>query len=313
MVYLRTAGKYLLALLLLLLVCFVVASWIYRDIPKAELEAKYATADSRFMMIDGARIHYMDQGEGPVLILIHAQFSSLFGWEPWVEGLKDNYRVIRFDLTSHGLTGPDPSGDYTMARTMYLTEQFIEQLQLDTFSIAGTSVGGTTAMRYSASHPERVEKLILLSPGALEGREQMKNRRNQLGLLKVLEYIMPRSLPRAMLRMGFGNPDNVPEALVDRWHDLWLLEGQRAAEISRLGSYIPGDIESVVRGIKAPTLLLWGEANHQAHIDQAPVFMALLENAASSELITYPGVGHMAVQEAGAMMVPDVRAFLASP
>ena len=144
------------------------------DIPKTELEAKYATADSQFMMIDGARIHYMDQGEGPALILIHAQFSSLFGWEPWVEGLKDNYRVIRFDLTSHGLTGPDPSGDYTMARTMYLTEQFIENLQLDTFSIAGTSVGGggsvgtataSTGVRFSSA-PQPVARSNIPTPRA---------------------------------------------------------------------------------------------------------------------------------------------------
>lgn len=313
MSFLRFIGRSFVVILVLLMLSALIASWFYRDIPALELEDKYANEHSKFVTIDGARIHYRDEGTGPVLVLIHAQFASLLGWQPWVDGLKDSYRVIRFDLTSHGLTGPDPTGDYSMKRTMYLAEQLFDTLHLDRFSLGGTSVGGTVAMRYSASHPERVEKLILLSPGALEGRAQVKNRSGQLGMLKILEYILPRAIPEALLKMGFGDPDNVPPELVDRWYDLWRLEGQRAAEIARLGQYIPGDIEAVVRAIVAPTLLLWGEQNHQAHVEQAPVFEQLLENAESVKLIIYPGVGHMAVQEAGATMVVDVRTFLESP
>ena len=44
-------------------------------------------------------------------------FGNLIGWDPWVEALKDHHRVLRFDLTAHGLTGPDPSGDYSLERT----------------------------------------------------------------------------------------------------------------------------------------------------------------------------------------------------
>jgi pimeloyl-ACP methyl ester carboxylesterase len=295
-----------------LIVALLLAAWVYRDIPRAELEAKYANDASRFIEIDGARIHYRDEGDGPAILLIHAQFASLIGWDSWVEQLKSTHRVVRYDLTSHGLTGPDPKDDYSMERTMALTEQFIDAVGLEKFSIAGTSVGGTVAMRYSATHPERIEKLILLSPGALEGRSRMKNMGDRLKYAAILKYILPRAIPEAMLRAGFGDAEKITPQLVDRWYDLWMLEGQRGAELKRLGQYVAGDIESVVRSIKAPTLLLWGEENHQAHFDQAPVFMNLLENAASVKLVSYPGVGHMAVQEAGLDIVPDVIAFLES-
>ena len=115
-------------LLALSLVALLVALWAYRDIPAGELEAKYANNASRFMNIDGVRIHYRDEGEGPAIVLVHAHFASLLGWEPWVEALKDDYRVIRFDMTSHGLTGTDPSGDYSVERTVDLADRFIDAL-----------------------------------------------------------------------------------------------------------------------------------------------------------------------------------------
>ena len=91
----------------------MVAAWAYQDIPAATLEAKYANEASRYMNVAGARIHYRDEGprDAPAVVLVHANFASLLGWEPWAEALKDKYRVIRFDMTSHGLTGPDPTGD----------------------------------------------------------------------------------------------------------------------------------------------------------------------------------------------------------
>lgn len=303
-------GKIIAGVFALLIVAFLAGTWVYRDIPREILEAKYANEESEFIEIDGVRIHYRDEGTGPAILLIHAQFASLIGWDSWVEELKKTHRVVRFDLTSHGLTGTDPTDDYTMKRTMYLAEEFIDRVGLDTFSIAGTSVGGTVAMRYTAANPDRIEKLILLSPGALEGRNQIANRGDSAGALNILKYILPRFIPEALLKQGYGDPTRLDPAIVDRWHDLWRLEGQRAAEIKRLITYVPGDIESVVRAIKPPTLLLWGEENHQAHFEQAPIFMDLLENAESARLISYPGVGHMAVQEAGAEIVPDVVAFL---
>jgi len=89
-----------------------IALWAYRDIPANHLETKYANRASRFINIDGARIHYRDEGEGPAVLLLHANFGNLIGWDPWVDALKDSYRVVRMDFTSHGLTGPDPTGDY---------------------------------------------------------------------------------------------------------------------------------------------------------------------------------------------------------
>ncbi|MFW2405667.1 MAG: alpha/beta fold hydrolase [Gammaproteobacteria bacterium] len=294
-----------------LIVGILIALWVYRDIPAEELEAKYAGPESRFMNVDGVRIHYRDEGEGPGVLLLHANFGNLIGWDPWVEALKDSYRVVRMDFTSHGLTGPDPTDDYTLQRTLALTEKFIDAVGLERFSIGGTSIGGTIAIRYSAKHPDRIENLILLSPGSLEGRDIKNSRRGEMpDAAYALTYILPRALPKYMLVEGFGDDEKLTDELIDRWYDMWMREGQREAQLDRLSQYKPGDIEDIIRSLTPPTLLLWGEANTTAHFDQADEFRVLLENVESLKFISYPGVGHMAVQEAGEETGRDVRAFL---
>jgi len=308
---LRYIGFGLLSLTVALSIALAVALWVYRDIPAIELEAKYAGPASRFINIDGVRIHFRDEGEGPAVLLLHANFANLIGWDPWVEALQDAYRVVRLDMTSHGLTGPDPTGDYTTKRTLEIVEKFADAMQLDRFSIGGTSMGGTVAIHYAHQHPERIETLILLSPGSLEGKERKSRRRGEVPKAAyVLKYIMPRALPAFMLRSGFGDDSKLTDVLIDRWYDMWRRKGNREAQLDRLSQYKPGDIEGIIRELRPPTLLMWGEANTTAKFEQAAQFEALLENTESLTFITYPGVGHMAVQEAGAESGRDVRAFL---
>lgn len=308
----RRARKVLGWLTVLTLLAMVVAFFRYRDIPAAELEARYAGPQSKFILIDGVRMHYRDEGTGPVVLLLHANFSNLLDWDPWVAALSDRYRVIRFDMTSHGLTGTDPTGDYSQARTLKLMEQFVDALRLDKMSLAGTSLGGTLAIHYAAKYPQRVERLILLSPGSLEGKE----RRARGGVPRVgyvLKYFLPRALPRFMLRSGFGDPQQLPEPLVDRWYDLWMREGQREAQLDRLSQYKAGDIEGLIRSLRLPVLLLWGELNTTAVFSQSQTFRKLLADAPVVRFIAYPGLGHMALQEDGARLAQDVRAWLDSP
>jgi pimeloyl-ACP methyl ester carboxylesterase len=304
---LRVLGYAFAALAVAMCIGTLIALWVYRDIPAEQLEAKYANQASRFINIDGARIHYRDEGEGPAVLLLHANFGNLIGWDPWVDALKDSYRVVRMDFTSHGLTGPDPSGDYSQARTLELTEKFINAMDLGRFSIAGTSMGGTMAIHFTHKYPEQIDNLILLSPGSLEGKERTESGRDQVpDAAYVLKYIMPRALPEFMLESGFGDKKNLTEELVDRWYDMWMREGQREAQLDRLRQYKAGDIEDIIRALQPRTLLLWGEANTTADFAQAEEFQALLQSVASLKFISYPGVGHMAVQEAGQETGRDV-------
>ena len=174
--FLRITGGILVTLVVLALIAGAVAVWVYRDIPAEVLEKKYANSASKFMNVGGVRIHYRDEGpkDGPAIVLLHANFASLLGWEPWVEALQDKYRVIRFDMTSHGLTGPDPSGDYTMPRSIEVTERFIDAMNLDRFSIAGTSMGRNRSVALHRATPRTDQRTDLAKPGSI-GRSRTES------------------------------------------------------------------------------------------------------------------------------------------
>lgn len=305
----------LIGLVVVLAGSFLIAAWIYRDIPVEEIERKYGNPGSRYIDIDGVKMHYVDEGSGPAVLLIHAHYSSLRMWEPWAERMKATHRVVRLDMTSHGLTRPDPTGDYSMERGIELIEKFTAAVKLDRFVLAGASLGGTHSIRYTVRHPEQVERLILVNPGALEGRAATERMNSPLSrvLLPALQYITPHKIAEVITSSGFADKTRIPPGLIDEWYEFWMMEGQRRAEIARVMQYKPDDIEEQIAKVSVPVLLMWGEDNPIAHFEQAAEMRKLLRSAPSVQLISYPGVGHMATYEAPDETARDALAWIDAP
>lgn len=285
--------------------------WVYRDVPAAEVEARWAGPAARFIEVDGVRLHYRDEGEGPVIVLLHANYASLFMWQAWVDVLRDHYRVIRLDLPAHGLTGPEPNGDYRLERIQYLFETFVRALELPPFSIAGASIGGTVAMRYAVDHPDQVTRLILISPGSLEARVRGRTTPAEVPrVADVLTYVMPRAFTEYLLANDYGEPSRLDPAIVDEWHAMWMREGNRRAMLSLLRQYVSGGVEDKIRAVDVPVLLIWGEANRRVPLTLAYETRDLMQSAPAVELQVLPGVGHMLVQEAPQASAAIIKRYL---
>jgi pimeloyl-ACP methyl ester carboxylesterase len=313
MAVLRWTARTLLALAVAFSVAVAAALWIYRDIPASVLESRYASPESQFITLDGVRLHYRDEGprDGPVVVLNHAHWASVIMWDEWADALKDTYRVVRFDMAGHGLSGIDPTGDYTLERGVFLMESFNAALGIEEFDLIGTSLGGTHAIHYTAKHPDQVRRLVLMNPGALNagvrGRETARRLPWWTG---ALTYITPRRLFRFMLERGYGDPSAVDDVIVTRWHDMQMGEGHRPAELARTRQYVSGDIIGLIKSLSVPVLIMWGEENPVVTVDQAYEFIDLLENAPEKQLAIYPGLGHMAVLEDPLRTATDIRAYL---
>jgi pimeloyl-ACP methyl ester carboxylesterase len=275
------------------------AAYVQRDIPAPILEAQFARPPSRFITVDGVRLHYRDEGRGPAIVLIHEQFDSLLMWEPWAASLKDRYRVIRFDLTSHGLTGPDRTGDYSLERTLTLLEGLTQRLHLQKFSLAGSSLGGTTALYFAARHPERVDRLILVSPYGVGTRHAPEQASLIDGspFVAVLAYTAPRFFAAGLLRNGFGDPSRVTDALVDEHSTLLRRAGNRRGELARMRQLDIVDINAHLRALRAPVLVMWGEKSRGSSAYEAEQLRRQLTRAHSVRIDVVRGAGEMAVQE----------------
>jgi pimeloyl-ACP methyl ester carboxylesterase len=281
------------------------------QLPLKELEARYAAPTSRFMDIDGVRVHYIDEGSGPAVVLIHASFMNLRTWDSLAASLRGSHRVIRLDMLMAGLTGPDPKDRYSMEHNLELVERLTAALGVKEFALLGTSSGGIVAFRYAAAHPEQVRRLILVNSAGMP-RTPVTDPNRARGSAWSRWW---RSLHRSRgswledLRHQFSSGVEPAASFVDMVYDMNRRAGLREEGGKFMRNFRTGDPEATLAKVKAPTLVLWGMGNITVDHLQADVFEHWLTGAPSLKK-KYPKVGHYMYVEAPAEFERDVAAFL---
>jgi pimeloyl-ACP methyl ester carboxylesterase len=232
------------------------------------------------------------------VILLHGFGSSLQTWDDWAATLSATHRVIRYDLPGFGLTGADPSGQYSVARGVAVLAALMDQLGVAKASLVGNSMGGMLAWQFAAAWPARVEKLVLVSPDGFASPGFEYGRAPDVPLLlKALPYTLPRFMLRASLAPAYANPAALMRA-----------PGVRRAVIARTAQTVLADPRPKLARIEAPTLLLWGEQDGMIPFGNAADYIKEIPHA---RLVPLPGLGHVPQEEAPAVSLAPVAAFLA--
>jgi pimeloyl-ACP methyl ester carboxylesterase len=259
-------------------------------------------------------VHVRDEGprDGPVIVLLHGSNASLQTWDPWAAKLTSKYRVIRFDQAGHGLTGPHPKRDYSLAAFDEVVDAVTRKLGVDTFTLAGNSMGGGIALSYAIAHPERLTGLVLIDAG---GAPSAKPKSLPIGfriaqtpgLRDIMLYITPRSFLEKSLHQSVSVQSIINDPMIDRYWELLRYPGNRQATIDRFTSpRIPID-PAAIRAIKTPTLIIWGEEDKLIPFSAGQWFAA---NIPGSKLISYKGVGHIPMEEAADRSVGDLIGWM---
>ncbi|HQQ97456.1 MAG TPA: alpha/beta hydrolase [Cyclobacteriaceae bacterium] len=284
------------------------------DLPVAELEAKYFTPESSYVQVRDSKVHIRMRGNGAPIILIHGSFSALQTWEAWEQELSKKYKTISLDLPGHGLTGPNPSHTYSTDDYTELVIALADQLKLDTFYVAGNSMGGQVTLKLALRHPERVKKIILIDAAAF-GRpisDANKSRPFVFTLLQsdmvasVMTTITPKFLVEYNMKQVYGNKERIQKKNTDRIFDLLLREGNRKATMERLRQ--PGrDISDSIQFIHSPALIQWGARDAWIPLAQGQRLASLMPG---STLLIYDDAGHVPMEEIPAQTVADAINFL---
>jgi pimeloyl-ACP methyl ester carboxylesterase len=285
------------------------------DTDMAVMRAKYGSGASQFVGLgSGLTVHVRDEGprDGPVIVLLHGSNAALQTWDPWAAKLTSKYRVIRFDQAGHGLTGPHPKRDYSLAAFDEVVDAVTRKLGVDTFTLAGNSMGGGIALSYAIAHPERLTGLVLIDAG---GAPSAKPKSLPIGfriaqtpgLRDIMLYITPRSFLEKSLHQSVSVQSIINDPMIDRYWELLRYPGNRQATIDRFTSpRIPID-PAAIRAIKTPTLIIWGEEDKLIPFSAGQWFAA---NIPGSKLISYKGVGHIPMEEAADRSVGDLIGWM---
>jgi pimeloyl-ACP methyl ester carboxylesterase len=308
--------KYCLYLFLILAACLAVYLYIHSASDKSveELSQRWAQEPSQFVNIAGMNIHLRDEGpknDPDPIVLIHGTSASLHTWDGWVEVLKEDRRVIRFDLPGFGLTGPDPKNNYTIEHYADVVVAVLDQLNVKKCLLAGNSLGGHVAWATAVLHSDRVSSLVLVDASGYPFKPEsvpLAFRLSQNPITSVLlKNVLPKSLVAQSVKNVYGNPDLVSDELVDRYYDLSLREGNRGALQARFKQLSPGRLVDRMTTINVPTLIIWGGMDRLIPPEWGKQFN---QDIANSQLIVFDELGHVPHEEDPQSTVLAVKRFL---
>jgi pimeloyl-ACP methyl ester carboxylesterase len=230
-------------------------------------------------------------------------------WNAWAAALSVDHRVIRFDLPGSGLTGPDPTGDYSDARSIAILKALMDRLGIARASLIGNSIGGRIAWTFAALEPARTHKLVLVSPDGFASHGFEYGKAPQVpAMLGLMRYVLPKAILRMNLAPAYGNPAALTDAVVTRYYDLMRAPGVREALLSRMRQTVLRDPSPLLRRVQAPTLLLWGEKDGMIPFSNSAEYLKDMPHAVLAPL---PQLGHVPQEEAPEVSIIPVRAFLA--
>jgi len=248
-------------------------------------------------------------------VFLHGNSNSLHAFDPLVDELKHDYRIVRLDFPGHGLTGAHPQNQYGYKELSQAVSMVVESLSLQDFTLLGHSMGGWVAWRYAVDHPEQLSSLILMSASGMPKREGDPQRDVGLGF-KLLQspigpYLSAYSLPRITVQKSTEasvfNKNLVTDRLIDQYWDLLRHPQNRTALAHRAHAERELNKADLAKSIKVPTLLLWGE--HDT-FTSASAALSFAERINNTKTVILPEVGHMPMFEATDLSAQSIREFL---
>ena len=245
---------------------------------------------------NGHRIHYLDQGSGPVVVFLHGSGSGACGHSNfkgnYPELVAQGFRVILPDLIGYGYSDKPADVEYPLAFFIECVKQTLDAIGVTRYTLIGNSLGGAIAIGFALQHPQNVDKLVLMAPGGVEEQAAYFTMPG-MAMMKEL-FLSPTPVTRAAMKEFFIkafviDPSCVDDQLVDeRWS---LMQTQNPQVVKTMK--VP-DMTARLGEINCPALGFWG-MNEQMMPESG--ILKLAKGIRKLRMILVPQCGHWVMIE----------------
>lgn len=234
--------------------------------------------------VGNVNVNYIQYGEGRDVLLLHGWGQNIEMMKPLGDNLCDNCRITILDFPGFGESG-EPSTPWTISDYAQMLEVFVKKLNIKKPIVIGHSFGGRVAIRYSAINP--IEKLVLF------GSPCIRNEKELSVFVKILKKL--KTLP------GLNDLGEYMKKYIGS------RDYKAASPIMRqtLVNVVNEDLSEYARRIEEPTLLIWGEFDTEAPVEEARELEKIMLDAG---LILLPGT-HYAYLENLVQVVNILKNF----
>ncbi len=269
-----------------------------------------------YVEVDGHRIAYLDQGQGPPLILLHGFGGSMWQWEYQQLPLASRFRVITPDLLGSGLSDK-PDIAYSPDQMVESLRSFMQALDISSATLVGNSMGGGLAIGMALTHPERVDRLVLIDGLPNRVRERLSSplmrraidTRMPGWLARLGNWLVGGATTEAVLKEIVYDHRLLTPAVLDRSNRNRTRPGL-IAPLMTIRDNLPlweAGFAKRLHEVAKPTLIFWGEHDRlfPPHVGQE--LQATIPGAA---LVLVPNAGHIPQWEQPELVNRHLTTFL---
>ena len=268
--------------------------------------------ESKFMEVDGSTVHYVDEGQGPAIVMVHGNPVWSFLYRKVIAGLHDRFRCIAVDNPGFGLSKAAPGYGYMPHEHSEVLGKVVDELGLDEFTVMANDWGGPIGFGMAVERPDRVRSLIVCNTWAwpITGNKQMELFSKLLGSSAGgLATTRLNIFINVFMRTGFKRAKPSKE----EWA---MYQGPFPTPESRKPiAVLPGAIlgetpwlqnisDKLASMADKPALILWPDKDRAFKAPQRKRWEKLLPN---HHTVIIEGASHFVQDDAGEELVDEIR------
>lgn len=271
--------------------------------------------DQGSLIVNGLTVRFERRGQGPALVLVHGLLGYSFSWRHVLAPLSKEREVFALDMPGSGFSECLATTDAHLSAAAERLLKFLDAMGIGVCDLVGSSYGGTTSLFLSATHPDRVRTLTLVSPANPWSR--IGRKRLTLLSLPLAGMLFPpfarsiRSLHRSAIRRMYGDPSRVTSETLHGYSLPLRRKGvfEHAVRIAHNWHSDMAELERSLAGASdIPTLIVWGSKDRLVELSSAHILHRHLRR---SRLTIMEGAGHLPYEECPEEFASLVNGFLA--
>lgn len=263
---------------------------------------------AKYVVVDGTRLRYVEEGTGPAVLFLHGLGASIYAWRDVITPVAGaGFHAVAFD--NRGFGGSDmPASGYRPSDYARLTLDLIDSLHLSNVVLVGHSMGGEIAALAALQDPRKVRALVLVDAAGFGTHLPLLTRLARAPLVgRVLAGFRGRKAVEKTLRSTFGDPSRVTDAMIDQYYAPVAEPdfGRALAGVARQFNFeaLKGHLDS----LSVPTLVIWGSRDIWIPPSVGQDMSLALPRAA---FVLIPGAGHDVPDEDPVALTRSLVAFL---
>jgi len=270
---------------------YVSPDWMARS--ALAIERFKAGLQKQSLTTNNMQFVYLAGGEGPAVVLLHGFGGSKDNFTRLANRLSGDYKIIIPDLPGFGESTRNPEWNYAMSAQVSRLHAFITALGIQSFHLAGNSMGGGIATAYAARHPDRVKSLCLLAPGNVSCAPpselflMVENGKNPFFVKDLEDY-------SELMKMVFADVPFIPRPIRVYFAEQMRKDQKFLKQAMNDILKAPYAVEKHICEYPGPILAVWGDKDRILHPKGADI---LAEKAPRIQKAIIKDCGHLPMLE----------------